>query len=102
MKYGGSYHLFVSAMPAGTNLSNWGQSLVDHAIAPNISGPYVYNQTTLTPGPSTEMPPAAFRPILSPPSIFLPCKRTTPWGGDNCEVMRFKLTRGRQAGVRAV
>ena len=51
VKYGGSYHLFVSAMPAGTNLSNWGQSLVDHAIAPNISGPYVYNQTTLTPGP---------------------------------------------------
>ena len=26
------------------------ESLVDHAISPNISGPYVYNQTTLTPG----------------------------------------------------
>ena len=50
VKVGNSYHLFVSAMPAGTNLSNWGESLVDHAIAPNISGPYVYNKTTLTPG----------------------------------------------------
>eukprot|EP01049_Picozoa_sp_SAG25_P009891 SAG25_NODE_1023_length_4252_cov_3.280279_5_plen_281_part_00 len=48
--WGGLYHLFVSAMPPGTNLSNWGRSLVDHAISPNISGPYVYNQTTLTPG----------------------------------------------------
>lgn len=50
VKYGDSYHLFVSTMPAGTNLSNWGESLVDHAIAPNISGPYVYNQTALIPG----------------------------------------------------
>ena len=37
-------------MPPGTNLSNWGESLVDHAISPNVSGPYVYNQTALTPG----------------------------------------------------
>lgn len=48
--YNEMFHLFVSAMPAGTNLSNWGESLVDHAISPNITGPYVYNQTTLTPG----------------------------------------------------
>ena len=50
VKHGDSFHLFASAMPVGTNLSNWGESLVHHAISPNITGPYVYNQTTLTPG----------------------------------------------------
>lgn len=48
--YNGMFHLFVSAMPVDTNLSNWGESLVDHAISPNVTGPYVYNQTALTPG----------------------------------------------------
>jgi hypothetical protein len=50
VKVGDSYHLFASMMPPGRNLSSWGSSLVDHAIAPNVSGPYVFNQRTLTPG----------------------------------------------------
>ena len=50
VEHDGKYHLFASAMPVNTNLSNWGESLVDHAISPNITGPYLYNQTALVPG----------------------------------------------------
>ena len=46
----GKYHMYVSVMPPGSNLSNWGQSLVEHAVSTNILGPYEYNRTTLRPG----------------------------------------------------